>query len=101
MKSDKVYLNKIYKGEFLIMFSIKDIIEALNISAEKLAVEFGYTEKEIQDILNEKRKMSKIEFLAFCKFANISAEFFNGSKKASTQQERRIECFITEKKSNY
>ena len=81
------------------MYSIRDIIEALNISAEKLAIEFGYTEKEIQDILNEKRKMSKIEFLAFCKFTNISDVFFNGSKQASTQEERRIVNFIANKKA--
>lgn len=80
------------------MFTIRDIIEALNISAEKFAIEFGYTEKEIQDILNEKRKMSKIEFLAFCKFTNISDAFFNGSKQASTQEERRIVQFINNKK---
>lgn len=81
------------------MFTIRDIIEALNISAEKFAIEFGYTEKEIQDILNEKRKMSKIEFLAFCKFTNISDGFFNGSKQASTQAERRIVNFIANKKA--
>lgn len=81
------------------MFTIRDIIEALNISAEKFAIEFGYTEKEIQDILNEKRKMSKIEFLAFCKFTNISDDFFNGSKQASTQEERRIVNFIANKKA--
>jgi len=81
------------------MFTIRDIIEALNISVEKFAIEFGYTEKEIQDILNEKRKMSKIEFLAFCKFTNISDGFFNGSKQASTQEERRIVDFIANKKA--
>lgn len=81
------------------MFSIRDIIEALNISAEKFAIEFGYTEKEIQDILNEKRQMSKIEILAFCKFTNISDVFFNGSKRASTEEERRIENFIANKKA--
>lgn len=81
------------------MFTIRDIIEALNISAEKFAIEFGYTEKEIQDILNEKRKMSKIEFLAFCKFTNISDDFFNGSKQASTSEERRIVNFISDKKA--
>lgn len=81
------------------MFTIRDIIEALNISVEKFAIEFGYTEKEIQDILNEKRKMSKIEFLAFCKFTNISEDFFNGSKKASTEEERRIVNFIANKKA--
>ena len=81
------------------MFTIRDIIEALNISPEKFAIEFGYTEKEIQDILNEKRKMSKIEFLAFCKFTNISDAFFNGSKQASTQEERRIVDFIANKKA--
>ena len=81
------------------MFSIRDIIEALNISAEKFAIEFGYTEKEIQDILNEKRKMSKIEFLAFCKFTNISDDFYNGSKQASTSEERRIVDFVANKKA--
>ena len=80
------------------MFTIRDIIEALNISAEKFAIEFGYTEKEIQDILNEERKMSKIEIYAFCKFTNISDAFFNGSKQASTQEERRIVQFIDNKK---
>lgn len=81
------------------MYSIRDIIEALNISAEKFAIEFGYTEKEIQDILNEKRKMSKIEFLAFCKFTNISDGFFNGSKQASTREEIKIVDFIANKKA--
>lgn len=81
------------------MFTIRDIIEALNISAKKFAIKFGYTEKEIQDILDEKRKMSKIEFLAFCKFTNISDDFFNGSKHASTQEERRIVNFIANKKA--
>ena len=81
------------------MFTIRDIIEALNISPEKFAIEFGYTEKEIQDILNEKRKMSKIEFLAFCKFTNISDDFFNGSKQASTSEERRIVDFVAYKKA--
>ena len=66
---------------------------------EKFAIEFGYTEKEIQDILNEKRKMSKIEFLAFCKFTNISDGFLNGSKQASTSEERRIVDFVAYKKA--
>ena len=74
----------------------------LNKKNEKEISSMGkqYTEKEIQDILNVKRKMSKIEFLAFCKFTNISDDFFNGSKQASTQEERRIVNFIANKKAH-
>lgn len=77
---------------------IKDIMEALGISAKILANEFGYKEEEILDIIFEKRKMSKIELLAFCKFTGISEEFLKGKKTATTSQERKIDNYISIKK---
>ena len=77
-------------------FSYKDIFDALNISIDKVADDFGYTKEEFLTIVEGSRPMTKVEAKAFQNATGVSEGFLK-SGVATNKNEMIVKKYFEQK----